>query len=244
MDGFEKSFDLSSLRGCNSTGEPLEKATYEEWKRRVGCDIWEHYGISEMQMVFGQGPMLPLRPGSVGVPLPGTQVAILDDQYNAVPQGEVGNLLIGADDPGFFLGYYKNPEMTQHALRNGWYHTGDLARQDSDGYIWIAGRSDDCFKSRGIFISPVEIESALRQHPAVAEACVIPRPDKEIGNQIRAVIVPRKAEQAAPLVADDIKRSLKGRIAPYKVPHTIEFAESLPKSAVGKVLRRILRDAP
>lgn len=242
MEGFERRFDLSSLRGCNSTGEPLEKATYDEWKARVGCDIWEHYGISEMQMVFGQGPMIPLRPGSVGVPLPGTKVAILDDDYQPVPIGEVGNLLIGADDPGFFLGYHNDPELTQHTLRRGWYHTGDLARQDAEGYIWIAGRSDDCFKSRGIFISPVEIESALREHPAVTEACVVARPDPEIGNQIRAIVVPRKAEQATQAIADDIKRLLKERVAPYKLPHTIEFADSLPKNAVGKVLRRLLRE--
>lgn len=242
IDGFERRFDLSSLRGCNSTGEPLEKATYEEWKKRVGCDIWEHYGISEMQMVFGQGPNLPLKPGSVGIPLPGTTVAVLDDAYNPVPPGTVANLLIKADDPGFFLGYYQNSELTAQVLRNGWYHTGDLASQDKDGYIWMAGRSDDCFKSRGIFISPIEIENVLREHPAVAEACVVPRPDREIGNQIRAVIVPRALSEANSTLAEEIRTSLRGRIAPYKVPHTVEFREALPRSPVGKVLRRVLRD--
>lgn len=242
MEKFERKFDLSSLRGCNSTGEPLEKATYEEWKRRVGCDIWEHYGISEMQMVFGQGPKLPLKPGSVGVPLPGTTVAILNDRYEPVAPGAVGNLLIAANDPGFFLGYFNNPELTAEVTRNGWYHTGDLASRDEDGYIWIAGRNDDCFKSRGIFISPVEIESALREHPSVAEACVVPRPDPEIGNRIRAVVVARNRDLADSKLADEIKASLKGRIAPYKIPHIIEFQPTLPRSAVGKVLRRVLRE--
>lgn len=244
IDEIEGRFNLSSLRGCNSTGEPLEKATCEEWKKRFGSDIWEHYGISEMQMVFGQGPLLPLRPGSVGPPLPGTIVAVLDDEYRPVPAGTVGNLLIEAKNPGFFLGYNRDPEMTAHVMRNGWYHTGDLASQDDDGYIWIAGRSDDCFKSRGIFISPVEIENVLREHPAVAEACVVPRPDPEIGNKIRAVIALKSSYKPNEILADEIKNSLTGRIARYKIPHIVEFSESLPKSAVGKVLRRVLRDAP
>lgn len=244
VEGIEKRYDLSSLRGCNSTGEPLEKATYEEWTKRFGCEIWEHYGISEMQMVFGQGPLLPARPGSVGPPLPGTEVAVLDENYQPVPPGTVGNLLIAADNPGFFLGYHKNPELTAQVMRNGWYHTGDLASQDEDGYIWIAGRSDDCFKSRGIFISPVEIENALREHPAVAEACVVPRPDAEIGNQIRAVIALKASYRPDATLADEIKTSLGGRLARYKVPHSIEFNDNIPKSAVGKVLRRVLRDSP
>lgn len=241
MRDFERRYNLSSLRGCNSTGESLERAVGEEWKRRAGCDIWEHYGISEMQMVFGQGPTIPLRSGSVGVPLPGPKVAILDDNYNPVPIDTIGNLLIGADDPGFFLGYQGDPELTARVMRDGWYHTGDLARRDEDGYIWLAGRSDDCFKSRGIFISPVEIEDAVRQHPAVVEVCVIPRPDPEIGNKICAVIVPHEINSADAELAQDIIMFLRYRIAAYKVPHLIEFVLSLPRSAIGKVLRRELR---
>jgi acyl-coenzyme A synthetase/AMP-(fatty) acid ligase len=237
LPGVETRYDLSSLRGCSATGEALEEATWREFKRRIGCDIWEHYGISEMQMVMGQGPRQPVRPGSVGVPIPGTRVAVMDDDYRELPPGEIGHLLIAADNPGFFLGYHRDPERTRSVLRAGWYHTGDLAWRDADGFYWIAGRSDDCFKSRGIFISPYEIENALRQHPAVAEACVVPLPDREIGNRIRAVIVTRGGRTTAGL-ADAIRAGLKAWIAPYKVPHVIEFAETLPKSAVGKVLRR------
>jgi acyl-coenzyme A synthetase/AMP-(fatty) acid ligase len=237
LPGAEKRHDLSSLRGCSATGEALEEATWREFKQRIGCDIWEHYGISEMQLVLGQGPRQPVRPGSVGRPIPGTRIAIMADDYRELPPGEVGHFLIAADNPGFFLGYHKDPERTRRMVRNGWYHTGDLAWRDADGYVWIAGRSDDCFKSRGIFISPYEIENALRQHPAVAEACVVALPDKEIGNRIRAVLVVRDGE-ARPTLADEIRAGLKSRIAPYKVPHVIEFAPSLPKSAVGKVLRR------
>jgi acyl-coenzyme A synthetase/AMP-(fatty) acid ligase len=240
MDGVEQQYDLSSLRGCNATGEALQAATWAEWKRRFGCDIWEHYGVSEMQMVMGQGPRWPVRPGSIGKPLPGTRVEVLDDSYKPVPAGEIGRMLIASDNPGFFLGYHEDPAKTAEVIHDGWYHTGDLAYVDEDGYFWIAGRSDDCFKSRGIFISPTEIENALRGHPAVAEACVVPKPDKEIGNRIRAVVVLRDPKLATDDLAEEIRTTLRGRIAPYKVPQIVEFTEALPKSPVGKVLRRAL----
>ena len=240
IDGVENDYDLSSLRGCSATGEALEAATWTEFKRRFKCDIWEHYGVSEMQMVLGQGPKKSVRPGSIGTPLPGTEVAVLDDDYNPLPPGEIGHFLIGADNPGFFLGYHKDKAKTDEVVHDGWYHTGDLAWQDEDGYLWIAGRSDDCFKSRGIFISPYEIENALRQHAAVAEACVVPLPDGEIGNRIRAVVVARAGNAPSERLGEEIRTDLRQRIAPYKVPHVVEFTDTLPKSPVGKVLRREL----
>jgi acyl-coenzyme A synthetase/AMP-(fatty) acid ligase len=240
IDGVEGRYDTSSLRGCNSTGEALEEATWREFKSRIGCDIWEHYGISEMQMVVGQGPRREVRPGSIGLPIPGTPVAVMDDDYRELPDGEIGHFLIASDNPGFFLGYHKDKAKTDEVVHDGWYHTGDLAWRDADGYYWIAGRSDDCFKSRGIFISPYEIENALRGHAAVAEACVVPLPDAEIGNRIRAVVVTRDGAAGDGVLADDIRAALKDRIAPYKVPHVVDFVGELPKSPVGKVLRREL----
>ena len=240
IDGVENRYDLSSLRGCNATGEALEAATWQEFRDRIGCDIWEHYGVSEMQMVLGQGPLQPVRPGSIGVPIPGTEVAVLDDDYNEVAYGEVGHFLIASDNPGFFLGYHKDPEKTAEVVHDGWYHTGDLASRDADGYYRIAGRSDDCFKSRGIFISPYEIENVLRQHPAIAEACIVPLPDAEIGNRIRAVCVLKDGTPATESTSEEIRQSVRSRIAPYKTPHVVEFIDALPKSPVGKVLRREL----
>jgi acyl-coenzyme A synthetase/AMP-(fatty) acid ligase len=240
MDGVENEYDFSSVRGCNATGEALEASTWQEFKDRFGSDIWEHYGVSEMQMVLGQGPLHPVHPGSIGVPIPGTHVTVLDDDYNELPPGEIGHFLIASDNPGFFLGYHKDPEKTAEVVHDGWYHTGDLASRDEDGYFRIAGRSDDCFKSRGIFISPYEIENVLRQHPAIAEACIVPLADKEIGNRIRAVCVLRDSETASDEMAEEIRLSVRSRIAPYKAPHVVEFVDALPKSPVGKVLRREL----
>jgi acyl-coenzyme A synthetase/AMP-(fatty) acid ligase len=237
---FEKRYDLTSLRCAHSTGEALREATYHEWKNRAGSELYEHYGVSEYQLVIGQGVRHPVKPGSVGKVLPGVRVAILDDEFQRVRQGNLGQFAIAKNDPGLFLGYYRDPDSTEAVMRSGWYLTGDLAYQDEEGYVFIAGRRDDCFKSRGIFISPAEIENALQKHPAVIEAAVIPAPDAEIGNRIRAVVVLRDGQTASDELAQSLRQSLRAQIAPYKVPHEIEFAHSLPKSPVGKILRASL----
>jgi acetyl-CoA synthetase len=234
---FEKRHDLSTLRCAHSTGEALREATYAEWKRRVGSELYEHYGVSEYQLVIGHGVRDPVKPGAVGKPLPGVGVAILDDDFNAVPTGEIGQFAISTADPGLFLGYYKDPERTEAAIRQGWYFTGDLAYQDDEGYFFIAGRRDDCFKSRGIFISPAEIENALQKHPAVVEAAVVAEPDAEIGNKIRALVVLGDGYTPSVELARSIRDSLRSQIAPYKIPHRIEFSQNLPKSKVGKIIR-------
>jgi len=233
----EKRYDLSSLRCANATGEALREATYHEWKKRVGCEIYEHYGVSEFQLVVGQGPKNPVKPGSVGKPLPGLRVAILDAESRPIPPGEIGYFAIAKTEPGLFLGYYRDPERTSAAFQSGWYRTGDLAYQDEDGYVFIAGRADDCFKSRGIFIAPAEIENALQKIPGVAEAAVIPEPDSDIGNRIRAIVVLAEGYEPTAERAQAIRDALRRMVAPYKVPHGIEFAPSLPKSPVGKILR-------
>ena len=208
MPEFEKQHDLTSLRCSHSTGEALREATYEEWKRRVGSELYEHYGVSEYQLVIGNGVRDPVKPGSVGKQLPGVGAAILDDDLKPVASGELGQLAISTSDPGLFLGYYKDPERTEAVIRNGWYLTGDLAYQDSEGYFFIAGRRDDCFKSRGIFISPTEIENALQKHPAIIEAAVVPVPDSDIGNKIHAIVVLADGYTPSSDFAQSIRESL------------------------------------
>jgi acetyl-CoA synthetase len=237
MPGFEREHDLSSLRYAHSTGEALREATYNEWKSRVGCELYEHYGVSEYQLVIGHGVRFPVKPGSVGKPLTDVGAAILDDELRPVSSGELGQFAISTHDPGLFLGYYKDEERTRAVIRNGWYFTGDLAYQDQEGYFYIAGRRDDCFKSRGIFISPTEIENALQKHPAIVEAAVVPEADPEIGNKIRAIVVLAHDQTPSQALAQQIREDLRREIAPFKIPHKIEFAQSLPKSAVGKILR-------
>ncbi|HLN87228.1 MAG TPA: acyl-CoA synthetase [Candidatus Limnocylindrales bacterium] len=237
---FETLHDLSSLRCAHSTGEALREATYNEWKRRVGSEFYEHYGVSEYQLVIGHGMRHAVKPGSVGKLLPGVGVAILDDEFHPVKTGDLGQFAISTEDPGLFLGYYKDDERTRAAVRNGWYFTGDLAYQDEEGYFYVAGRRDDCFKSRGIFISPTEIENALQKHPAIVEAAVVAVPDAEIGNKIRAVVALSEGHKANEELAEQIRDGLRSQLAPYKIPHVIEFATSLPKSAVGKILRAAL----
>jgi acyl-coenzyme A synthetase/AMP-(fatty) acid ligase len=240
MPGFEQRYDLSTLRCAHSTGEALRDATYNEWKERVGCELYEHYGVSEYQLVIGHGARHPVKPGSVGVLLPAVGAAILSDDFKPVPAGELGQFAISTRDPGLFLGYYNDPERTRAVIRNGWYFTGDLAWRDREGYFYIAGRRDDCFKSRGIFISPTEIENALQKHPSIIEAAVVAAPDAEIGNRIRAVVVLHAPDQASDELAESIRAYLRNQLAPFKVPHVIEFAQSLPKNAVGKILRSAL----
>ena len=205
LPGFEKQYDLRTLRCAHSTGEALREATYTEWKRRVGAELFEHYGVSEYQLVIGHGARHRVKPGSVGKPLPGVEVGILDDELRPVTAGDIGQFAISTTDPELFLGYYKDRARTEAAVRNGWYLTGDLAYQDADGYVFIAGRRDDCFKSRGIFISPTELENALQKHPAVVEAAVVPEPDPDIGNRIRAVVVLAPGNEASEEVLDSIR---------------------------------------
>jgi acetyl-CoA synthetase len=240
MPDFEKQHNLKSLRCSHSTGEALREATYQEWKRRVGSELYEHYGVSEYQLVIGNGVRDPVKPGSVGKLLQGVGVAILDDDLKPVPAGELGQFAISTSDPGLFLGYYKDRERTEAVIREGWYLTGDLAYQDKEGYFFIAGRRDDCFKSRGIFISPTEIENALQKHPAIIEAAVVPIADADIGNKIHAIVVLADGYTPSDEFAQSIRESLRSQIAPYKIPHQIEFTESLPKSAIGKILRASL----
>jgi len=186
---------LASLRCAHSTGEALRAVTYGQWKEQFGCEIYEHYGVSEFQLVVGQGPRHPVKPGSVGKPAPGVGIMIVDDNGQRLSRGAMGRTVIATTDPGLFLEYYRDPKRTEEAFRDGHYDTGDLAYEDDEGYYFIAGRSDDCFKSRGLFIAPTEIENALQRHSSVAEAVVVAEPDAEIGNRVLAFVVLTKGTE-------------------------------------------------
>jgi acyl-coenzyme A synthetase/AMP-(fatty) acid ligase len=235
-EGIENRYDLRSLRGANSTGEPLEDSVRAEWEKRIGCPIWEHYGISEAQMVIGDGPGIPKREGSVGRTW-GARAAVLDGEFNELPAGNIGTLAFASEYPGFFLGYLGDEERTRATLRDGWFVTSDLARMDADGYVFIMGRADDCFKSKGVLIAPREVEEAILGVGAFEEACVFPLPDDVIGNRIAAAVVPRAKIADAPINATSLADALAGRIAPFKLPHVIRVLAELPKNANGKIQR-------
>ena len=236
-EGIEDAYDIHTLRGVHSTGEALREATYRQWKSRFGCEMYEHYGVSEYQLVVGQGARHPVKPGSVGVPPPDVGIDIVDDDGRTVPDGAVGRTVISTKDPGLFLEYYADPGRTEAARRGGVYDTGDLAYRDEEGYFFIAGRSDDCFKTRGLFLVPTEVENALQRHPAVAEAVVVPEPDPEIGNRVLGVVVPAGGCEPTDGLAEALRQSLREELAHYKIPYRIQFAQSIPKSPVGKILR-------
>jgi len=234
--GIEDRFDLSSLRGVNATGEPLEAAVREEWERRFKCPVWEHFGVSEAQMVLGHGPGVPEKSGTVGVSW-GAKPAILNDDLVPQSPGSPGRLAFRDDYPGFFLEYLGDRQQTDATKRGGWFLTSDLATMDEAGYVTIFGRADDCFKSKGVLIVPRELEDALLQLGTVAEACVFGISDNEIGHQIGAAIVLRSGTPASATGKQGITDALKGRIAPFKLPHEVFFLKELPKNANGKTQR-------
>ena len=153
----------------------------------------------------------------------------------------MGTLALKADDPALFLEYRKQPDHWREAHRGGWYITGDMAYRDEDGYLWYVGRQDDLFKSRGYLIAPKEIEDAILEHPAVVEAAVVGQPDADVGHRIAAFVVLAPGFVEHPPICEEIRATVRGLLAPYKTPHVVTVVESLPKSPVGKILRRALR---
>ncbi|HEY8605507.1 MAG TPA: AMP-binding protein [Noviherbaspirillum sp.] len=240
------------LRAIMSAGEAVGDAVFNWCERALGVTPNEMFGQTEMNYIVGNSAQRwPARPGSMGRPYPGHRVAVIDDDGNPLGPGQTGEVALhrtdihGTPDPIFFLGYWKNPDATRNKYSGDWCRTGDLALTDEDGYLWYQGRADDMFKAAGYRIGPSEIENCLVKHPAVANVAVVPKPDAERGNLVKAFVVltpetPRgKAEDAA-LIAE-LQEHVRGKLAPYEYPKEIEFIAELPMTTTGKVQRRILR---
>jgi acetyl-CoA synthetase len=195
----------------------------------------------------GRGIGWPARPGSMGRPYPGHRVAVIDDEGNECPEGVAGEVAVnrydvhGQPDPIFFLGYWRNDAATARKYSGDWCRTGDLATRDADGYLWYQGRADDVFKAAGYRIGPSEIENCLVKHPAVANAAVVPKPDRERGAVVKAFVVLAAGHTAGQALVAELQQHVKGKLAPYEYPKEIEFIESLPMTTTGKVQRRVLR---
>jgi acetyl-CoA synthetase len=239
-------FDFS-LRSIMSAGESVGVTVFEWAQENLGVTINEMFGQTEINYVVGNCQAAwPAKPGSIGRPYPGHRVAVIDDQGNELPPGELGEVAIhrsfnGQSDPVFFLGYWKNPKATEEKFIGDWGCTGDQGRMDEDGTIWYQGRSDDVIKSAGYRIGPAEIESCLVKHPAVLNAAVIGKPDATRGSIIKAFIVLQPGNAPSAFLIEQIQAHVRGRLAPYEYPREIEFIEALPMTTTGKVQRKELR---
>lgn len=241
VPGAERRYRLASLRMGVSAGEPLPADTFKEWQERLGVTLYDGIGQTESHIFLANRVGMPIRPGSMGKPLPGYEVAILDDDGKPRPVGEPGHLVIKDDHPGLALGYYRDPDRWAEVNRAGWYYTKDYASEDTDGYYWYVSRSDDLIKSRAYLISPKEVESAVMEHPSVLEAGVVGVPDPLTGQKVRAYVTLKAGVAASPALAEEIKQHTRRVIAAWKAPQEVEFVAELPKTLTGKVLRRELR---
>jgi len=234
------------LRHCMSAGEPLNPEVIRVWKKAFGLDIYDFYGQTETVCVLSNYPFMPIKYGSVGKPTPGHDVRIVDDDGNELGPNEEGNIALYIGDerpPGLFKEYWKDEEAMKKAFRGDYYYTGDRGYKDEDGYFWFVGRDDDVIKSSGYRIGPFEVESALIEHPAVAECAVVGAPDPKgiRGIVVKAVIVLAKGYKPSEALTKELQDHVKKTTAPYKYPRIIEYVDELPKTISGKILRRELR---
>jgi long-chain acyl-CoA synthetase len=230
--------DLTCLKMCNSGSAPMPIEVMKEFERVTGAKIIEGYGLSEAAPVTHRNPSRGQRKfGSIGIPILNTDCKIVDIETGTteLPPGESGELIVKG--PQVMKGYWKKPEETSRVLRDGWLYTGDIATMDKDGYFYIVGRKKDLIIAGGYNIYPAEVEEVLYEHPAVAEVCVFGVPDSYRGETVKAVIVLKEPEC---IKEEEIIEWCRKRMAAYKVPRMIEFRKELPKTAVGKILRRAL----
>jgi len=232
-------FDLSSLRLCVSAGESLPAPIWHAWKERTGLDIIDGIGCTEIWHIFISNRPGDIRPGSSGKPVEGMQVKVVDEEGNPAPQGEIGNLWVKSPTTALF--YLHQYEKSRQTFRGEWLVTGDKYYVDQDGYYWHAGRSDDMLKVGGIWVSPMEVESALMGHPAVLECAVVGHPDQSNLIKPKAFVALRPGHAPSDELAQMLIGYCREQIAEYKRPRWIEFVDELPKTATGKIQRFRLR---
>ncbi|MDP9372117.1 MAG: AMP-binding protein, partial [Chloroflexota bacterium] len=237
-------YRFPALRRCVAAGEPLNPEVIEVWRRHTGLTPADGYGQTETVLAVGNFPGEDIRPGSMGKPAPGYDIAILDDELRPVEPGAEGHVAIRTEParaPGLLVEYWRAPEANARAFRGDWYLTGDRATIDEDGYLWFVGRADDVILSAGYRIGPFEVESALIEHPAVAEAAVVGVPDAMRGEIVKAFVVLTRGTEPSDALAAELQEHVKATTAPYKYPRRIEFVPDLPKTISGKIRRVELR---
>jgi acetyl-CoA synthetase len=242
-------YDLSGLRHCTSAGEPLNPEVIRAWREGTGgLTVYDGYGQSETTVLVANYRTVEVRPGSMGKPVPGWTVDVLDENGAPAPDDTVGAIAVcvGSEPHerpvGLFDGYLDDEEANRTAFRDGWYYTGDKAWRDADGYLWFEGRDDDVITSSAYRIGPFEVESALIEHPAVMEAAVVGREDPERTQIVCAFVVLAAGHTAGDELAAELQRHAKQLTAPYKYPREIHFVSDLPKTVSGKIRRGELRE--
>lgn len=239
-----KKYDLSALRYCTTAGELLNDGVFRAWKEITGLSIYEGYGQTETCLQLATFPCMTPKPGSIGRPTPGWNVVILDEEGKPCPAGVEGEICLKLEDGknlGLFTGYLQEPAKTASVMVDGYYHTGDKAWMDEDGYFWFLGRTDDLIKSSGYRIGPFEVESALITHKAVVEAAVTGVPDPVRGQAVKATVVLAPGYTGSPELAKELQEHVKKETAPYKYPRIIDFVAELPKTISGKIKRAEIR---
>jgi acetyl-CoA synthetase len=238
---------LSRLRRTVSAGESVNPEIIQRWKALTGTNVLDGYGQTETLMTITNRPGWPVKPGSMGRPLPGVEVAVLSPDGRAEPSGAHGELMIALPNPQVMLGYWNDADRTASSQLSlagrRWFMTGDNARIDDEGYVFYIGRADDIINSSGYRIGPQEVENALSEHPAVQECAVAGVPDEERGELVKAWVVLNATFEPGPELVEELQRHAKAATAPYKYPRAIAFVSELPKTTTGKIRRNVLRES-
>ncbi len=232
------------VRCVSCCGEPLNAEVVSFFRAEWGVTVTDHYGSSEFGLPVGNANALDMRvkPGSMGVPFPGFRMAVVDDEGRELPPETVGQIGMTASADGYYsLGYWRDADRTRELWRGEWMTIGDLARRDADGYFWFEGRADDVIKSAGYRIGPFEVESAMLEHPAVAEAAVVGKPDPIRGEIVKAFVVLRAGVAASPALEAEIAETVRRSAGRHQVPREIAIVDRLPKTETGKIQRFLLR---
>jgi long-chain acyl-CoA synthetase len=227
-------YDVSALRVCISGGAAMPVEVLRGFEEAFGCLVLEGYGLSETSPVASfNHPDRERKPGSIGTPIRGVEMRVVDEQGNEVAQGEVGEIAIRGHN--VMKGYWRRPEETAKAIPDGWFRTGDLGRVDEDGYFVIVDRKKELIIRGGYNVYPREVEEVLYEHPAVAEAAVIGLPHPELGEEVAAAVA---LKPGASVTAEELRDHVKAQVAAYKYPRHVWIADALPKTATGKILKR------
>ena len=240
-----KIYDLSSLRHCTGAGEPLNPEVMKVWEEGTGLTIYDGYGQTETALLVANYRCMAVKPGSMGKPTPGFHVAIVDDDGNELFPHEEGQIAVAVKPQrpvGLLKEYWKDQEAMESSFRGDWYFTGDKAYKDEDGYFWFVGRADDVIISAGYRIGPFEVESALIEHPAVAESAVVASPDEMRGSIVKAFVILAPGYVPSEELTQSIQDHVRSITAPFKYPRVIEYVSELPKTISGKIRRVELRE--